>query len=163
MKYQRILKGDEVLDIPETLPVIPVRDQVIFPYSVVPLLIGRDKSLNALSAAYEFDNLILLSSQKNADQEEIKASDIYRIGTVGKILQVLDLPEGLMKVVVEGIIRARIRRFRRNAFYFLADIEVYDEEEDFLKMDAFKIKYQCNQFLECLLLNQCKGKIVIKR
>ncbi len=131
MKYQRILKGDEVLDIPETLPVIPVRDQVIFPYSVVPLLIGRDKSLNALSAAYEFDNLILLSSQKNADQEEIKASDIYRIGTVGKILQVLDLPEGLMKVVVEGIIRARIRRFRRNAFYFLADIEVYDEEEDF--------------------------------
>ena len=131
MKYQRILKGDEVLDIPETLPVIPVRDQVIFPYSVVPLLIGRDRSLNALSAAYDYDNLILLSSQKNADKEEIKASDIYRIGTVGKVLQVLDLPDGLMKVVVEGIIRARIRRFRRHPYYFLADIEVYDEEEDF--------------------------------
>lgn len=129
-EQQAVLKGDEVINISRVLPVIPVRDIILFPYSVVPLLVGRQKSLRALEEAETSDNLIMIVSQKDPELEEVKSSNVFRVGTVAKILQVMELPSGYSKVVVEGIIRARITRFLRNASYINARIQIFDEEKD---------------------------------
>jgi ATP-dependent Lon protease len=134
---QRISKGDEIITIPTSLPLIPVRELVIFPYSVVPLLIGRPKSLVAIKQATEHDNLIMIATQK-AEDEIVRTKDIFRIGTVCKILQHLDFAGEQAKVVVEGIIRAKITRFTKSSDYFRVKIDVFDEDVD---VDAIDKKY----------------------
>ena len=96
------------------MAVLPLRDIVVFPHMIVPLFVGREKSVRALEAVMKEDKQILLVAQKNAAQDEPTADDIYRIGTVSTILQLLKLPDGTVKVLVEGGRRARITGIRRN-------------------------------------------------
>ncbi len=131
---QRISKGDEIITIPTSLPLIPVRELVVFPYSVVPLLIGRPKSLVAVKQATENDNLIMIATQK-AEDEIVRTKDIFRIGTVCKILQYLDFAGEQAKLVVEGVIRAKITRFTKSSDYFRVKIEVFDEDVDVNTID----------------------------
>ncbi len=138
-EFQTILKGDDVLEIPGTLPLIAIRDQIVYPYSVVPLIIGREKSLRALGHSAETDDMVLLAAQKNPNEETIAAKDIFRTGTVARVLQVMELPNGLLKVVVEGIIRARIKRFRRNPSFFQVEVEVFEESEELSKASRKKL------------------------
>ncbi len=128
--FQRVLKGSEVLDIPSILPLVPVRDIVVFPYSILPLLVGRKRSLKAIKQARMQDNLILVCSQKNPEAEQIKANDVHRVGTVCRILQILEFPNGHSKVVVEGIIRARVKRFLSNRHFFQTEIDIFEELHD---------------------------------
>src|SRR6478735_9467162 len=93
-------------------PVLPLRDIVVFPHLVAPLFVGREKSVRALEAVMKDDKQILLASQKNAAQDDPSADDIYRVGTVSTILQLLKLPDGTVKVLVEGGRRAKIVSFR---------------------------------------------------
>lgn len=93
------------------LAVLPLRDVVVYPHMVIPLFVGRDKSINALEAAVQSDKKILLTAQLNADVDDPTVDDIYRVGTLAIILQLLKLPDGTVKVLVEGIDRARIERF----------------------------------------------------
>ena len=86
----------------ELLPVLPLRDIVVFPHMIVPLFVGREKSVRALEAVMKDDKQILLVAQKNATQDDPSAEDIYRVGTVSTILQLLKLPDGTVKVLVEG-------------------------------------------------------------
>ena len=86
----------------ELLPVLPLRDIVVFPHMIVPLFVGREKSVRALEAVMKEDKQILLVAQKNAAQDDPSADDIYRVGTVSTILQLLKLPDGTVKVLVEG-------------------------------------------------------------
>jgi ATP-dependent Lon protease len=95
-------------DAPETLAVLPLRDIVVFPHMIVPLFVGREKSVRALESVMKEDKQILLVAQKNAAQDDPTAEDIYRVGTLSTILQLLKLPDGTVKVLVEGIRRARI-------------------------------------------------------
>jgi ATP-dependent Lon protease len=104
-------------------PVLPLRDIVVFPHMIVPLFVGREKSVQALDDVMRDDKQILLATQKNAGQDEPAESDIYRIGTVGTVLQLLKLPDGTVKVLVEGVHRARITRFTDNAAFFQAVAE----------------------------------------
>src|SRR6202142_1429084 len=92
----------------DVLAVLPLRDIVVFPHMIVPLFVGRDKSVRALEAVMKDDKQILLVAQKNAAQDDPTADDIYRVGTVSTILQLLKLPDGTVKVLVEGGRRARI-------------------------------------------------------
>src|SRR3990167_8306529 len=92
----------------ETIPLLPLRDVVIFPYMVAPLFVGREKSIRALEEAMKKDKEILLAAQKDANTNDPKEEDIYRIGTVGTIVQILRLPDGTVKVLIEGKKRARI-------------------------------------------------------
>src|SRR6201999_3457941 len=94
-----------------TYPVLPLRDIVVFPGMIVPLFVGREKSVKALEDVVRHDNKILLVAQKNAGQDDPGMEDIYRIGTVATILQLLRLPDGTVKVLVEGTERARIISF----------------------------------------------------
>jgi len=105
-----------------TLPLLPLRDVVVFPHMVIPLFVGRPKSIKALEAAMEAGKSIMLVAQKNAAKDEPTAEDIYEIGCVANILQMLKLPDGTVKVLVEGAQRARIERIEDGPNHFTADV-----------------------------------------
>jgi ATP-dependent Lon protease len=114
--------------------VLPLRDVVVYPHMVIPLFVGREKSIEALEVAMRADRRIMLVAQKQADVDDPKADDLYRIGTVASILQLLKLPDGTVKVLVEGVDRARIDRLTPGEYYsaeieLLPDAEAYDERE----------------------------------
>ena len=112
----------------ENFPVLPLRDIVVFPSMVVPLFVGREKSVRALEDVVRREGKILLVTQKNGGVDDPKESDIFRMGTIGNILQLLRLPDGTVKVLVEGIARARIVDFLDNKEFFEVTAEVSAEE-----------------------------------
>jgi ATP-dependent Lon protease len=113
-----------VEDIPEILPILPLRDIVIFPYMIFPVLVGREQSIRAANYVQDNTKYIFLSTQKKSNVEAPTSDDIYRDGTIAKIVQILKLPNGLMKILVDGLIQARIVEFTDRKEFFEAKIEV---------------------------------------
>ncbi len=109
-------------------PVLPLRDIVVFPYMIVPLFVGREKSINALEEVMRSDKHILLAAQKNAGDDDPATDAIYEMGTLASVLQLLKLPDGTVKVLVEGTTRARIGRYTDNPDFFEAEVERVTEE-----------------------------------
>src|ERR1700723_152310 len=109
-------------------PVLPLRDIVVFPHMIVPLFVGREKSVRALEDVMKDDKQILLVTQKNAAQDDPGPSDIYTVGTIGTVLQLLKLPDGTVKVLVEGGQRARPVRFTDNEAFFQAFAEMVPDK-----------------------------------
>jgi len=105
-------------------PVLPLRDVVVYPHMVIPLFVGREKSIRALDIAMQGDKRILLVAQKSAEVDEPRQTDIYAMGTLSNILQLLKLPDGTVKVLVEGSQRARIERFTEISRCFLSEIRL---------------------------------------
>jgi len=101
---------------PTQLPLLPLRDVVVFPHMVIPLFVGRPKSIKALEAAMEQGKSIMLAAQKAAAKDEPSPEDIYEIGCIANILQMLKLPDGTVKVLVEGAQRARIHQITENRY-----------------------------------------------
>ena len=91
-----------------TYPVLPLRDIVVFPHNIVPLFVGREKSIRALEEVMRTDNYILLATQKNASDDDPSTDSIYEVGTLASVLQLLKLPDGTVKVLVEGAQRAKV-------------------------------------------------------
>jgi len=120
-------KVSEIVENPIiSAPVLPLRDVVVYPHMVIPLFVGREKSIHALEQAMEDDKQILLIAQKNASQDNPSAEDMYRIGTLSTILQLLKLPDGTVKVLVEGVKRARILHFTGTEDFFSAQLHVLE-------------------------------------
>ncbi len=113
-----------------TIPLLPLRDVVIFPYMVAPLFVGREKSIRALEEAMRKDKEILLIAQKDAKTNDPNEEDIYRIGTIGTIIQMLRLPDGTVKVLVEGKRRAQIIRYIPNPSFFMVEAERASEVDE---------------------------------
>ena len=111
------------------LPVLPLRDIVVFPHMIVPLFVGREKSVRALENVMQDDKQILLVAQKNAADDNPNTDDIYEIGAIGTVLQLLKLPDNTVKVLVEGVRRARVKRYVDNPEFFEAEVEAIDETE----------------------------------
>ncbi|MFO0156050.1 MAG: endopeptidase La [Alphaproteobacteria bacterium] len=111
----------------DILPVLPLRDIVVFPHMIVPLFVGREKSVRALEAVMKDDKQILLVAQKNAGQDDPGADDLFQIGTISTVLQLLKLPDGTVKVLVEGGRRARVAGFKETAPFFEAFVEKIEE------------------------------------
>ena len=111
------------------LPVLPLRDIVVFPHMIVPLFVGREKSVRALEEVMGASKQILLLTQTDAGTEDPNASDMFMVGTVGNILQLLKLPDGTVKVLVEGISRAKVREVADHDGFMMAEIVEYIEEE----------------------------------
>ncbi len=110
-----------------TIPVLPLRDIVVFPHMVVPLFVGREKSVLALDEVMKGDKQILLATQKNSSDDDPDADAIYEIGVLANVLQLLKLPDGTVKVLVEGKSRARIKRFTSKDAYYEAEAYVLDQ------------------------------------
>src|SRR3954453_17447438 len=106
-----------------TLPLLPLRDVGVFPHMVIPLFVGRPKSIKALEAAMEAGRRIMLVAQKAAGNDEPKPDDMFDVGCVSSILQMLKLPDGTVKVLVEGIQRATTKSITDNGEHFIGEVE----------------------------------------
>lgn len=129
INLQKIFKEDEPVSSKLIIPMLPLRDIVVFPHMVVPLFVGRAKSVQALSDAMNRDKKVFLATQKKVDIDNPRPQDISLIGTIGDVLQLLRLPDGTVKALVEGQARARIVRFVKNEDFFLVEIEPVVEPE----------------------------------
>jgi ATP-dependent Lon protease len=135
-------------------PVLPLRDIVVFPHMIVPLFVGREKSIRALEEVMRDDKQILLVAQKNAGQDDPGTEDIYRVGTVSSVLQLLKLPDGTVKVLVEGNARAEINSFIDNPKFFQAHAEALSEvESDPRELEALA-RAVVSQFEQYVKLNK---------
>ena len=118
----------EAVQIPSRFPVLPLRDQVMFPNMVVPILVMREKSIQALEDAMMGEQLILLLLQKDPAQDEPGSKDLYRVGVVARIMQVLKLPNGVLRVLFEGLARASVTRFIAGKAFLKANVKMVSEE-----------------------------------
>jgi ATP-dependent Lon protease len=135
-------------------PVLPLRDIVVFPHMIVPLFVGREKSVRALEDVMKDDKQILLVTQKNAAQDDPSTSDIFTVGTVGTVLQLLKLPDGTVKVLVEGGQRARIVRFADNNLFFQAVAETVPENGGEQQETEALARTVVSQFEQYIKLNK---------
>ncbi len=130
----------ELVEIPEgrgTFPVLPLRDIVVFPHMIVPLFVGREKSILALEEVMQTNKQIVLATQKNANDDDPVIDDIYNVGALATVLQLLKLPDGTVKVLVEGQSRARILSYTDRTDYFEANAEmVEDDDLDEIEVEA---------------------------
>ncbi|MBL4712265.1 MAG: endopeptidase La [Gammaproteobacteria bacterium] len=113
---------------PAEVPVLPLRDVVVYPHMVIPLFVGREKSIQALDAAMQDNKQILLVAQKNADVDDPSIDDVHEIGTLATILQLLKLPDGTIKVLVEGSQRANIKGMRESGDFFVAGYQLLSDD-----------------------------------
>ncbi|MCG8608779.1 endopeptidase La [bacterium] len=150
----KVIRDGTEIDINARLPILPLKEVVLFPYMIYPLLVGRESSLKAIEESMILDKLIFLSAQKNVAQEEPSESDLYRIGVVARILQVLKLPNGLMKVLVEGIVRGRLKRFLSVVDHLQARIEVLEEQQTYSAPIKAKVRRVGNLFKRYVRLNR---------
>jgi len=135
-------------------PVLPLRDIVVFPHMIVPLFVGREKSVRALEDVMKDDKQILLVAQKNASEDDPAPDDIYDVGTVSTVLQLLKLPDGTVKVLVEGVQRARIVGYAENPEFFQANAQVIDEaDSDEQELEALS-RSVVSQFEQYIKLNK---------
>ena len=136
------------------LPLLPLRDVVVFPHMVIPLFVGRPKSIHALETAMENDKAIMLAAQKTAAKDDPSADDIYEIGCVATILQMLKLPDGTVKVLVEGTYRARIDHVQEEEAYLTAQVvSVETEGEHEPEVEAMR-RATVQQFEQYIKLNK---------
>jgi ATP-dependent Lon protease len=108
-------------------PVLPLRDIVVFPHVIVPLFVGREKSIRALEEVMKSDTFILLATQKNASDDDPATEAIFEVGTLASVLQLLKIPDGTVKVLVEGAERAKILKYTDRTDYYEADAVVLED------------------------------------
>jgi ATP-dependent Lon protease len=121
------VENDQQLQIPSELPVLPLRDIVIYPFMIVPLFVSREKSIRAVDEALAENRMILLASQKDLDKEEPSAEDLYGVGTAAVIMRMLKLPDGRIRILVQGLARANIESVDSTGEYLRARVSVMQE------------------------------------
>jgi len=136
------------------IPVLALRDVVVYPQMVIPLFVGREKSIRCLDIAMDSDKQIFLVAQKDAAVDDPSADDVYETGTVATILQMLKLPDGTVKVLVEGVQRARISQFVKTEEYFTADIDYLAVEKDQGEESEVLVRSAISQFEGYVKLNK---------
>lgn len=136
------------------VPVLPLRDVVVYPYMVVPLFVGRERSIKALEVAMAADKQVLVVTQKSAVDDQPSEEGIHQIGTLATVLQLLKLPDGTVKVLIEGVKRARITHFIGNQAYFLADIALIEDKNAVSRDIEILIRSLKSQFEQYVKLNR---------
>ncbi|CAL4326532.1 endopeptidase La [Buchnera aphidicola] len=136
------------------IPVLPLRDVVIYPHMVIPLFVGRKKSIKCIETSMDNDKKIMLIAQKEASKDEPTANDLFNIGTISSILQMLKLPDGTVKVLVEGLQRAFIKNLTNNGEHFIAEVELIISPTILDKEQEVLIRTTINQFESYIKLNK---------
>ncbi|MFQ6672111.1 MAG: endopeptidase La, partial [Candidatus Tectimicrobiota bacterium] len=124
-------EGEErFAEIPSSLPVLPVRDIVVFPSMVLPLFVGRKGSIKAVDDALASDRMLMMAAQRDAELEEPRPEDLYDVGTVGMIVRMLKLPDGRVKILVQGLAKARMKSFVQREPYYRVEVDVIEEHHE---------------------------------
>ena len=151
---EKVIRDDIIIEVREKLPVLPLKETVVFPYMIYPLLVGREPSMKALQEALMNDKLILLVAQKDVLNESPGPKDLYRVGVVARILQILRLPNGLVKVLVEGLVRVRVVRYSTTSDFLCARVEVIPETFRLTPEIQAGVRHVVSLFKEYVLLNR---------
>jgi ATP-dependent Lon protease len=149
-----IEREDEIIEVPDALPVLPLRDVVIFPGMITPLLVGRPKSLASLDQAMKNDRIMLVVTQRQMSVDEPGPKDLYELGTVVKILQLMRLVEGTMRILVEGVARGQLMKFYKTRKFFKADVSVVQPDEASTQQLEALVRSVSSQFSEYIQLNK---------
>ncbi len=136
------------------IPVLALRDVVVYPHMVIPLFVGREKSIRCLEAAMDSDKQIFLVAQKDASLDEPEGDDIYTVGTIATILQLLKLPDGTVKVLVEGSVRGQVESYQQSEPYFVANVDRLEDEEIEENEQEVLIRSAVSQFEGYVKLNK---------
>src|SRR5918992_643001 len=149
------LRDGDSFDISERLPVLPLRDVVVFPYAVMPLLVGRQASLAAVDGAVaESGGMILLVAQRRGDVQDPLAADLERVGVAARVLQATKVPGGTTKVLVDGIARARVTRYASSGGHLRAAVELMPAELDADEEGAIAARRAVSLFEEYVALHR---------
>jgi ATP-dependent Lon protease len=151
---QTIIRDGSAIDINARLPVLPLKDVIIYPYMIFPLLIGRESSLKAIEESLIFDKLVFLTAQKDSSKEEPDSKDLYKVGVVAQIIQALKLPNGLIKILVEGLVRGKITRFLSIEDHLQARIKVVEDSVESTPKIKAKVRRMGSLFKEYVRLNR---------
>ncbi len=147
-------KPEKLSEWKEELPLIPLRNMVVFPQMIVPLFIGRAKSVKALEVTLEKEKMVVFASQKKEEIEEPTPKDICSIGTLAEVVQMLELPDGTTKILVEGVARARIEEFTQETpFYRVKVSRIPEPDEMSVEVEAL-IRLVIKQFESYVKLNK---------
>jgi ATP-dependent Lon protease len=122
-------KSDKEIEIPDNLPVLPVRDIVVFPYMILPLFVGREMSIKAIEYSLSINRMVLLLTQKDLNIENPVPEDLYSVGTIGLVMRMLKLPDGRVKILVQGLTKARALNYSQTEPFFKANIEKISEQK----------------------------------
>ncbi len=150
----RIEHDDEIIEFSDRLPIVPLRDLVLFPRMIVPLLVGRPRSVSALEEVMHRDKIMFVVTQRDVETQEPESDDLYRVGTVVRVLQLLRLPDGTMKVLVEGLSRAAVKRFIKSDEYIQARIELIDDHLEHTVETEALMRSVASQFEEYVQLSR---------
>ncbi|MBI4710492.1 MAG: endopeptidase La [Nitrospirae bacterium] len=132
-----VIKEERDVEIPTILPILPVRDMVIFPYMILPLFVGREISVKAIDHALATNRMVLLVTQKDINIETPSPEDLYRVGTVGSVLRVLKLSDGRLKILIQGLVKARVYRYTKTEAYYVGEVEkIVDEKPAELSVEV---------------------------
>jgi ATP-dependent Lon protease len=153
-KKKSVPSGEKVVPLKEELPLIPLRNIVVFPQMIVPLFIGRSQSVKALEETMEKEKLLVFSAQKNEEVEDPSPADISKIGTLAEVVQMIALPDGTTKILVEGICRVRVESFVHEAPYFHVKITRISESEEVSLAEEALVRRVIRQFEEYVKLNR---------
>ncbi len=143
----------ELIDTTQLYPVLPLRDVVVYPHMVIPLYVGREKSINALESAMEEDKKILLIAQKNASDDDPKPEDVHPVGTIASILRLLKLPDGTVKVLVEGDERAQVQNIFTTDDFYTAQVSIFKKNKIDAKEQDVLTRTVMNQFDQYVKMN----------
>lgn len=150
----KITRDDVDIEIHDRLPVLPLKDIIMFPYMVYPLLVGKEPSLKAIQEALILDKLIFLVAQKDREVEDPEKKDLYRVGVISRILQVVKLPNGYIKILVEGLLRGRIKRYSNKQEFFEARVEPILEADKVTPQVLAGMRHVLGLFKEYVHLNR---------
>jgi len=130
-------KEEREIEIPTLLPILPIRDIVIFPYMILPLFVGREISIKAIDYALSKNKMVMLTAQKDVNIESPAVGDLYTVGTVGTILRTLKLPDGRLKILIQGIVKAKILRYTQTEPFYMGEIEkLFDKAPEELTIEV---------------------------
>jgi ATP-dependent Lon protease len=146
------------VEIPKKLPLLPIRDIVVFPYMVLPLFVGREMSIKAIETALEGNRMIFLASQKDINVENPSPSDLYSVGTVGVIMRMLKLPDGRIKILVQGVSRARTQKFVQKEPFYQVEIKPFPDEPAAVTIETEALMRNVKEQIEKLV---SFGKVVL--
>ncbi|MES3037823.1 MAG: LON peptidase substrate-binding domain-containing protein, partial [Bdellovibrionota bacterium] len=118
---------DKVLEIPQTLPMLPVRDIVVFPYMIIPLFVGRDSSIRSVEEALAKNRLIFLASQKDIADETPTPEGIYTVGTIAMIMRMRKLSDGRVKILIQGVAKGRVKNYTKTSPSYEVEVEKIEE------------------------------------
>jgi ATP-dependent Lon protease len=146
------------IEIPKKIPLLPIRDIVVFPHMVLPLFVGREMSIKAIEVALEGNRMIFLTSQKDINVENPSPSDLYSVGTVGLIMRMLKLPDGRIKILVQGVSRAKTVKFLQKEPYYQVEIKTFSDSPASVNLETEALMRNVKEQIEKLV---SFGKVIL--